>query len=507
MKSATILYNRHFAVGAIHRRMAGSFVEHLNRCVYGGLYEPEHPQADGLGFRKDVKRLIQEAGVSIIRYPGGNFVSGYHWKDGIGPRDKRPPRWDLAWETLESNQVGTDEMACYLRDIGVELMIAVNMGTGTPLEAAELVEYMNRPVGSYWSDLRSANGFPEPHGVKLWCIGNEMDGPWQVGRMNAADYADKYVETAKMMRRVDPSIELVAAGSCTNELQHLSFGHWDRTVLERAYEYVDYLSLHRYYGYDVQQSLMYPRVDTLRDVAYMAGDLESMLKTIIGVIDFVKGILHSSHNVYISFDELSLLPRMAALPDGTPIHEFSQLDAVLYGGLLCVLLCHADRVKIHCQSLVVNENGLYTTLPRGGVIPQPILYPFQDFACYARGVALRPEGMLPTEETEHYGPRRFITTACALDEKAGTVTVFLSNCSLRSDVALTLELQAFGPLEALEWICLSGSDPHARNTVQCPRAVRPEVKPLRAPNGHIFALQAPRHSWNVYRFQMVRPLS
>jgi len=500
MKSK-IRYARDYAVGSVTQRLYGSFIEHMTRCVYGGVYEPSHPTADATGFRNDVKAAVRDAGVKLVRYPGGNFVSGYCWKDGIGPRERRPVRPNLAWNTLETNEVGTDEMLRWCRELNIEPMMTVNLGTGLPREAAELVEYCNVRQGTAWSDLRRENGTAEPYGVRLWCLGNEMDGSWQLGNCPAGEYAQRFREAALLMRRVDPGLELVACGSSSNEPGHRSFGVWDRTVLEAAYEEIDYLSLHRYYGYDVRQDLIYPRVETLRDGAYMGTDLEELLKTVGGAIDYVKGIRRSAHEVALSLDELSLLPHPAALPDGTPCHEFTLMDAVLYGGLLCVVLNHADRVKIQCQSLLVNENGLYTTLPGGGMIPQSIVYPYRDFTHYARGVALLGAGNGPLIETDHFGQQPGLRTACTWDEDTGALTVFAANAAPDEPAELTLDLSDFDKPAIIEHLELAGPSPDARNTCAARGTVQPSRAALPPRRGNAFTAWLRPCSWNVLRFR------
>lgn len=494
-----ILYDRAYAVGAVGPRLSGSFVEHLSRCVYGGVYEPGHPAADGSGFRNDVKDAVRDAGVKLMRYPGGNFVSGYCWKDGIGPRGQRPRRMNLAWGTVETNEVGTDEMLWWCREVGAEPMLSVNLGTGLPREAAELVEYCNFRQGTHWSDLRRQNGSPEPYGVRLWCLGNEMDGSWQLGHCPADQYVQRYLEAATLMRRADPSLELIACGSSSNEPAHSTFGIWDRTVLELAYEEIDYLSLHRYYGYDVKQSLLYPRIETLRDGPQMAADLENLIRTVGGAIDYVKGVRHSRHDVYLSLDELSMLPHPSALPDGTL--EFTLMDAVLYGGLLCVVLNHTDRVKIQCQSLLVNENGLYITLPGGGMIPQPILYPFRDLAHYAKGVSLQGRGEPPLMETDHYGLQPALRTACTWDGPTGGLTVFAANASPDEPIELMIDLPGFGSVTPVEHTELCGAECDTRNTPANPDAVRPARGRLPVWTGNAFRAELNPCSWNVFRFQ------
>src|SRR4028119_1846360 len=213
METARIIADPEFRIGTVDPRLYGSFIEHLGRAVYGGIYEPGHPTADDMGFRRDVMDLVRELRVPIVRYPGGNFVSGYHWRDGVGPKHKRPRRLDLAWRTLETNEIGTDEFCEWARRAGTEVNMAVNLGTGGIDEARSLREYCNHPGGSLYSDMRIANGYREPHNIKTWCLGNEMDGPWQIGHRTADEYGRLARETANAMKMIDPTIEFVAAGS------------------------------------------------------------------------------------------------------------------------------------------------------------------------------------------------------------------------------------------------------------------------------------------------------
>jgi len=244
MHNAKMTIEKSFRLGTVDNRLYSSFIEHLGRAIYTGIYEPEHPEADEQGFRKDVIDLVREIGVELVRYPGGNFLSGYRWTDGIGPADQRPRRLDLAWRTIESNKVGIDEFAAWAKKADVGVMAAVNMGTGTPQEAGEMLEYCNFPSGTAWSDLRIKHGYKEPHNIKTWCVGNEMDGPWQICHLTAEDYGKKALETMKILQWVDPSVELVVCGSSTTLMP--TYPEWDRVVLEHTYEKADYLSIHRY---------------------------------------------------------------------------------------------------------------------------------------------------------------------------------------------------------------------------------------------------------------------
>lgn len=508
MKEAKVIYDKDFAIGDVDRRMFGSFVEHLGRCVYGGIYEPEHETADANGFRGDVKELMKELGVTHIRYPGGNFVSGYDWKDGVGPKEKRPVRKDMAWNVLETNQVGTNEFAALMKELGIDLTMAVNLGTGTPKDAGELVEYCNVKGGTYWSELRKSHGVEEPYGFKTWCLGNEMDGEWQICMHTAEEYARLCKETAKIVKWMDPKAETIACGSCTNEIGHSTFGDWDRKVLEECYDYIDYLSLHRYFNYNPRKQLAYRMYDTPADIPFFFRDLRNYLDTVISACDFVKGMRRSDKTVNISFDEWGVVTETGAIPGGVDQEygyaSFCEMDAVIYGGLLCTFLNYADRVKIANQSLLVNEGGMITTAPKGKAIRQATFYPFQDAARYARGKALRGSVKLPEKETEHHGMQETVTVACIYEEETGEISVFAMNCDADEDVSLNLALRSFGTLRPVIWRELYSDDPNARNTFEEEFCVVPHERELPEIRDGRIAVVLKKHSWNVLRFQEVR---
>ena len=232
-------------VADVPPRLFGSFVEHLGRCVYGGIYEPSHPTADENGFRQDVLDLVKELGVTCVRYPGGNFVSNYNWEDGIGPRENRPVRRDLAWHCTETNEMGIDDFYRWSQKAGTEIMLAVNMGTRGLKAALDELEYVNGAPGTAWADQRVANGIEEPMDIKMWCIGNEMDGPWQVGHMSPEEYAGAVDKVAHAMKLAESGLELVACGSSGAYMP--TFGTWEKTVLTKAYENLDFVSCHAYY--------------------------------------------------------------------------------------------------------------------------------------------------------------------------------------------------------------------------------------------------------------------
>ncbi len=505
MSKAEVLFDIKYEIGEVDRRLFGSFVEHMTRALYHGPYEPGHARADASGFRTDVKELIRELGVTAIRYPGGNFVSGYDWKDGIGPKDKRPVRKNLAWNTVETNEVGMDEFAIYLKELQVEPIMAVNLGTGTPLEAAEEVEYCNGKAGTCWADQRIANGYEEPYGIKVWCLGNEMDGFWQIGAKTAKEYARICHEAAKLIRWTDPQVQLVACGSCTNEEEHKTFGVWDRIVLEECYDDIDYLSLHRYYNYDPARQLAYRNHDTIKDISYFFTDLQNYIDTIKGAIQLVKGEKRSDKNVMLSFDEWGVISATSAVPGGkeenvSNISTFREIDAVIYGGILSTFINNADSVKIACQSLLVNEGGMISTDSQGKSICQSIYYPFQDVAKYARGKAIRPSVLLPKEDTGRHGMQPSMTVACTYDEDKGKIAVFIMNCSMAEDTQVHLDLHTFGSIRTEGWRELYTDDPFAVNTFAEEKKVVPVEKKIQEPNDGVLDILIRKHSWNVLQF-------
>ncbi len=242
MKRSKLFIDKHFKIGEVDKRIYGSFIEHLGRGVYGGIYQPGSPLADEQGFRTDVAQLITRLDVPVVRYPGGNFVSGYHWEDGVGPKSERPRKTDLAWNVIETNQFGLNEFMDWTGKANTEAMMAVNLGTRGVDDAKNIVEYCNLKEGTYYSNLRKKHGYEKPHDIKLWCLGNEMDGPWQMGHKTAQEYGRIAAEAGRIMKMVDPSIELVTCGSSSLTID--TFGTWEDTVLSEAYDVTDYLSLH-----------------------------------------------------------------------------------------------------------------------------------------------------------------------------------------------------------------------------------------------------------------------
>ena len=500
MKKASMILDRDYRIGQVDPRIFGSFIEHLGRAVYGGIYEPGHPTADEAGFRKDVIEKVREIGVPIVRYPGGNFVSGFNWEDSVGPRELRPKRLDLAWFTTESNEVGLHEFADWSEKVGSEIMYAINLGTRGPENARDIVEYANHKGGSKFSDMRIKNGRKDPLGIKMWCLGNEMDGPWQMGHKTATEYGRIANEAAKMMKWVDPSIELVACGSSSSQMP--TFGDWELTVLNECYENIDYVSLHRYYGN--------PTNDTPGFLA-RSMDLDDFIHTVISICDAVKGKKHQKKQINLSFDEWNVWYHSReqdeeiwkrekwgpALPLLEDVYNFE--DALLAGSMLLTFLRNADRVKIACLAQLVNVIAPIMTRSGGGCWAQTIYWPFLHTSKYGRGTALRALVNSPVYDCADYENVPLIDAAATMDDD-GDVTVFCVNRDLAEDFCLEIDLRAFGVLTLREHILLHSDDVKAVNTESDPENVFPSAGPGGTVEGGRARIRIPALSWNVLRF-------
>ena len=500
MKQANMILDKDYAIARIDPRIYGSFIEHLGRAVYGGIYEPDHPTADAEGFRRDVIDMVRKLGVPVVRYPGGNFVSGFNWEDSIGPRDQRPARLDLAWFTTETNEVGLHEFAHWARKAGSEVMYAVNLGSRGADAARNVVEYANHPSGSYWSDLRIQNGEKEPFGIKLWCLGNEMDGPWQMGHKTAAEYGRAACEAGKMMKWVDPSIELVACGSSSSEMP--TFGSWEYEMLDECYDTIDYVSLHRYYGN--------PTNDTPGFLA-RSMDLDAFIKTVVSICDAVGGKKHSKKKLNLSFDEWNVWYHSneqdkevwkqgkwnRALPLLEDIYNFE--DALLAGSMLITFLRNADRVKIACLAQLVNVIAPIMTRNGGGCWAQTIFYPFMHASCYGRGTSLRALVNSPVYDCRDYDAVPLIDSTAVMGDD-GSVTMFCVNRDTAEDCELSIDLRAFDKLRFAEHIVLHHDDVKAVNTEEHPDNVAPAAGAPASVDGGRASVVVPALSWNVIRF-------
>ena len=461
---AKITLHREFSIGEVDKRLFGSFIEHLGRAVYSGLYEPGHPEADSGGFRKDVAALVRELDVSVIRYPGGNFVSGYRWEDGVGLRGSRPKCPDLAWRSLETNQIGTDEFALWTKKAGAQLMLAVNLGTRGIADACNLLEYCNLEAGTLYSDLRRSNGHEAPHRVPVWCLGNEMDGAWQVGRKTAGEYGRLAQETARAMRKLDSDIELVACGSSSAKMP--SFPEWEAEVLRHTYEDVDYISLHQYFGNDN---------DDPADFLAQTLEQERFIRTVVSVCDYVKAVMHSSKTMNLSFDEWNVWYHsrgkdekfMAKHPwqEAPSLLEeaFNMADALLVGGMLITLLHNADRVKIACLAQLINAIAPIMTVTGGPCWRQTTFYPLLLTSRFGRGVSLRPHMTCGRYDSKNFTDVPYVTAAAVHNEEDGVVTLFVLNRNLTEQVDFTACFHGFDRCRVLSHTMLRHDDLNAQN--------------------------------------------
>ncbi|WP_127498191.1 alpha-N-arabinofuranosidase [Actinoplanes solisilvae] len=461
-----------FSIAPVDRRLFGSFVEHMGRCVYTGIFEPGHPAADPDGLRTDVLELVRELGVTTVRYPGGNFVSGYRWEDGVGPRGDRPRRLDLAWRALESNQFGLNEFMRWSELAGVEPMMAVNLGTRGIEAAAELVEYCNLPDGTAAADLRRKHGVAQPHDVRLWCLGNEMDGPWQIGSLTAQEYGRLAARAGHAMRRVDPSIELVACGSSNSDMA--TFAAWEATVLEHAYDQVDYISLHNYYD---------PEKHDEASFRASAVDLDGFIDSVIATADHVRAKLRRKKRIQLSLDEWNVWYQSRFTePEDRPIEDLPALieddyngtDAVVVGNLLISMLRHADRLTVACQAQLVNVIAPIRTRAGGEAWRQTIFHPFAHTARLARGTVLRPAISSPDMTTGRFGEVPAVDAVATHDEESGALTVFVVNRGTEP-VPLNLDLRAFPHHRLRQHLTLSAGRPELINLPQKSEILLPPV--------------------------------
>jgi alpha-N-arabinofuranosidase len=507
-RKAKILIDRNFAIGDTDPRLFGAFVEHLGRCVYGGIYEPGHPTADKKGFRQDVLKLVQELGTTIMRYPGGNFVSGYNWEDGVGPLKDRPARLDLAWFSTEPNTFGTNEFVDWCRAAEVEPMFAVNLGTRNADAARNMLEYCNHPGGTAWSDLRKAHGWEKPHDIKFWCLGNEMDGPWQMEMKTATEYGRIATETAKMMRWIDPTIELAACGSSGRTMP--TYGSWEETVLEHTFDHVEYISLHTYlnnYKSDTASFLASPDL------------MDKFIEEVVAIADAVAAKRHSSKRIMLSFDEWNVWYRTRRVradrvkegwPIAPPILEeiYNMEDALCFGGACISLLNHVDRVKSACLAQLVNVIAPIMTETGGPAWRQTIFHPFAQMSKYGRGRVLNAQVESETYSTRYYDPRGandhfydipsapYLKVATVANEDGG-LSIFALNRDLTGEVNVEVSARGFVQLKAGIAHQLHHSDLNAINNKGAPDNVSPTaLKGVSVKGDQIRMTLAPA-SWNV----------
>jgi len=510
MTKARISIDRDFTIGEVPRRLFGSFVEHMGRCVYTGIYEPGHPEADENGFRRDVLALTKELGATVIRYPGGNFVSGYNWEDGVGPVADRPRRLDGAWHTIETNAFGLHEFVDWSKLAGTEIMEAVNLGTRGVDAARELVEYANHPGGTYLSDLRKKNGSAEPFDIKLWCLGNELDGPWQIGHKTAHEYGRLAQEAAKAMRFVDPSIELVAVGSSGSGMP--TFGEWEHTVLSHAYDEVDYVSMHAYYQ---------EHDGDAKSFLATAVDTDQFIESVVSTVDAVKAKGRHKKVVNLSFDEWNVWYQRGLDTDDQPHNvgktwrehprliedTYNVTDAVVVGTLLNSLLRHGDRVKIANQAQLVNVIAPIRSEENGPAWRQSIFWPFARMAALARGQILRTAVTSDRYESEKFGDVDVVDVSATWDEDNGRVALFLANRGLEDAADVEVSLRGFvgGRVIRAEVLDVpDGADRFTANTLENQDQVGLRSLPGVTVAGSTATLTLPALSWSVIELEVTK---
>jgi alpha-L-arabinofuranosidase len=507
---AHALYSLHpsFTIGEVDPRIYGSFVEHMGRCVYTGIFEPDHPSADENGFRQDVAELVKELGVTVVRYPGGNFVSGYNWEDGVGPVKDRPVRLDLAWGTREPNTFGTNEFIDWCRQTEIEPMFAVNLGTRGIDDARRFVEYCNHPGGTELSDLRHEHGYPEPHGIKFWCLGNEMDGPWQIGARPAREYGRLALQAAKVMRWVndelahtrdylanmgqgggrtqlddDRFLTLAACGSSNREMK--TYARWEYDVLDECFEAVDIISLHTYFkNPEGTTESFLENIDRLDDY----------ISEVIAIADAVAATRRSPKRIMLSLDEWNVWYKSGhpvdTLDEGFPEHPplieevFDAKDAMVVGGALIMLLNHADRVKAACTAQLVNIIAPIMTEPGGRAWKQTIFHPFALASKYGRGTALR---------AGHQGGAKLDFAATRDGDR---VTVFALNRDLKESCELRVDVSGLGIDNVDVALAVGNTDTELTNTAEADNLAPVNIEGAKIEDGHLLA-SLPPASWCV----------
>ena len=482
----------------VNPRIYGSFVEHMGRCVYGGIFEPGSPYSNEEGFRTDVLDLAREMGVTTVRYPGGNFVSGYQWEDGVGPKEERPTRLDLAWRSVETNQFGLNEFMKWIKLLDAEPIMAINLGTRGVLEAAQLIEYSNYPEGTTFSDLRKQHGVSEPHQIGVWCLGNELDGPWQIGHKSAEDYGKLAKETAKAMRLVDPDVKLVACGSSFEEMP--TFGEWEETVLDHTFDEVENISMHAYYEKFDDDSLSF-----LASSARM----DRFIKGVIERADKIAAKKGSDKKINISFDEWNVWYQKKF--PGVDKLEFVQApriieddytveDAVVVGSLLMTLIKNSERVDMACQAQLANVIGPIRTESGKPAWRQTSFFPFALTSKYGRGEVVDLEIEARTENANLFENLPMVDSVATRD--GDYLNVFMLNRELKDSTDLSIELEALNIDHFVEGFLIGGENLDVQNTAEKPEAFSPDsISPSEiGTNG--FSIALPKVSWSLLRFKL-----
>jgi alpha-N-arabinofuranosidase len=501
---ASVIAHRDYRIATIDDRLYGAFLEHLGRAIYTGIYEPDHPTADANGMRRDVIDLVRELKVPIVRYPGGNFVSAYNWEDGVGLREKRPTRLDLAWHSSESNAVGMHEFAAWCDAVGAEMMLAVNLGSRGLDEARNLVEYVKGPTGSYWGDLRKANGRAEPFNVKHWCLGNEMDGPWQVGHKTAHEYGRLANEVAKTLRAFDGSLQLIVCGSSNSDMK--TYPEWERVVLENCYEAVDHISLHMYFA---------NRAKNTAEYLALSEKLDAYIRTVASTIEFVRAAKRSRKRVTISFDEWNVWYHSNAQDrevlggaEGWPhaprlledVYNFE--DVLQVGCILNTFIRRSDVVRIACIAQLVNVIAPIMTEPGGAAWRQTIYYPYYFASVYGRGEALRLRVKSPGYDAEVADNVPYVDVSAVHDADGRTLTLFAVNRHGGEAIDLDVGLQGFSAAAIADHQVMTSPELEAANTLGAPFSVMPRKGSRAAVADGALSVKLPPYSYQMIRLSL-----
>ena len=478
------------AIGEIHPHLFGNFAEHLGRMIYGGVYDEKSPLSDPDGFRKDVMDAARGLGVSILRWPGGNFASGYNWKDGIGPKNQRPVRADLAWHALESNRFGTDEFLRYAERIGAEPYICINLGLGSIDDARHWVEYTNETRDTAWARARRQNGRAEPWNVKYWALGNEIDGPWQLGHKSAEEYSRVALEAAKAMRAVDRDIKLIASGS-SNYGASADWIGWNRTVLNTLRNTIDYIAIHTY-------------------IANRENDFERFMawsQTIDRYIDVTAGLIRQAQATqqnprpfYIAYDEWNVWYRTGEKEGLEEIYNFE--DALAMGLFFNSFFRHADVVKMANLAQMVNVIAPMMT-NKDGLFLQPTYFPIAEYSKQRGNTAVDAWVSAPTYRVGTRPPLGYLDVSASFNPKTRELFVNVLNRSKDRDLATRIENQEGELLpDAAVWE-LNHPDLKATHTFGDDRKIRPATRRVRlalADGG--FTHTCPAHSLTMLRLTL-----
>jgi alpha-N-arabinofuranosidase len=489
-------------LGTINPNLFGSFIEHIGRCIYGGVYEEGSKLSDADGFRQDVLEAARKLHITQLRWPGGNFSSGYHWQDGIGPKGTRPSRYNIAWFQHETNHFGTDEFISYCRKLGAEPYICVNVGDGTVDEAMYWVEYCNRPGGTYFSDLRKKQGHAEPYRVKYWSLGNEIYGDWQIGHKEVREYAATAVEMAKVMKWMDPSIRLVACGSVEDP-------EWNRPVLEALVNHVDYVSIHWYTvtderpaGADDFSILSGAPQKDYYEILGSVTEMENRIRNVASLAETISQKARKSPPLAIAVDEWNIVNNFSDWLKRDDIHKHEAdknlRDALWVATALNTLQRNCSAVRMANQSLLVNAVAPIFTTPTS-LLLRTIYFPLQLYATRSGPVAVEVVVEAPRFDTKSFGSLMYLDASATYDQEKRRVTVAVVNRRREGDVVGTIDLCGVRAKPGGRAFLITGSNPGARNTFENPRAVCTQEVELSASGSrweHLF----PRHSISWLEF-------